>query len=209
MTLIDKWLEGKRNFHVGVVLYTQFGKDDKLKKYFGGVPDDLKIERLTSELKKLAEKPKIVLAPVVNKESEDMPLSKDPVLRALRNEWLGIFQRMQYLRHELDRYHGNDPVTKSQRHTIAKEILEIEQTCMMIWAKRDEYIKNGTATDEQEDLPTNPIELAKLIEATKKNIRRNKQLSEKNPDNAAYPQKVMKYQQQLERILNAQNNGKS
>jgi hypothetical protein len=93
-----------------------------------------------------------------------MPQSKDPVLQALRNEWQPLYQRMNYLRHELDRVTttaefplyevgndpGNSPEEISKREPIAFEILELEQQCMRIWARRDHYLQQGKLPEVKE-----------------------------------------------------------
>jgi hypothetical protein len=212
MELIKKWLSGNRNFIVGAVLYKKFGTDEKLKKLFEGKPDAYSQKRLAEEMERLLEKPKVVLQ---SKKSigaaDEMPESKDPVLKALRNEWMTPYKRMCYLQAELDRYEGNNPEEIATRKPIAFEILDLEQECMRIWARRGYYEKNGSlpeVKEQQEETPTDPVELGKLIEATKRNVRRNKQLSEDHPDNTVYPLKQRQYEEKLERIMKKVNDGK-
>lgn len=205
MELIKKWLSGSRNYHIGVVLYNQFGKDEKLKQYFKGSPDNIKQDRLAKELSALQQKPIEALLPALNSEADEMPESKDPALKALKNEWSPLYQRMQYLRHELDRYTGNTADVIEKRRPIAKEILQLEQDCMEIWARRDYYLKHKTLPNiskEEDPIPTDPVELGKKIETLKRNIRRNKKLSEQHPDNVVYAIRVKDYQEQLDKILN-------
>lgn len=213
MELIRKWLSGNRNFIVGAVLYKKFGTDEKLKKLFSGIPDAYSQKRLAEELEKLVAKPKVVLQSKQSRQgdADDMPESKDPVLKALRNEWLPLYKKMCYLQSELDRYEGNSQEEIAKRKPIAFEILELEQECMKIWARRGYYEKNGSlpeVKEQEEAIPTDPVELGKLIEATKRNIRRNKQLSEDHPDNTVYPLKQRQYEEKLERIMKKVNDGK-
>jgi hypothetical protein len=212
MELIRKWLSGNRNFIVGAVLYKKFGTDEKLKKLFNGIPDAYSQKRLAEELERLLEKPKVVLQSTKSHgDANEMPESKDPVLKALRNEWMAPYKRMCYLQSELDRYEGNSPEEIATRKPIAFEILELEQECMKIWARRGYYEKNGSlpeVREQEEEIPTDPVELGKLIEATKRNIRRNKQLSEDHPDNTVYPLKQRQYEEKLERIMKKVNHGK-
>lgn len=213
MELIQKWLSGKRNFIIGAVLYKKFGTDEKLKKLFEGKPDAYMQKRLADELSALLKKPKVVLQSKPKKsEAEEMPASNDPVLKALRNEWMGYYQRMNYLRHELDKHQWNSSQEIAIREPMAFEILSLEQKCMAIWARRDYYLKEGKLPEvkEKEDpLPENPVELGKKIETVKRNIRRNKELTEKHPDKSQYPQRVIQYEKELERIMQTINNGKT
>jgi hypothetical protein len=187
-------------------LYKQFGTDEALKKLFQGKPDAYLQKRLEEELSVLMEKPKVVLQSAVKKgDADEMPKSTDPVLEALRNEWMPLYSRMNYLRHELDRYEGNTEEETAKRQPIAFEILELEQKCMAIWTKRDHYLEHGQlpeVKENEEPLPEDPLQLGREIETTKRNLRRNKQLAEKHPDNAVYPLKVKQYEAKLQRILN-------
>lgn len=212
MQLIKNWLSGKRNFVVGTVLYKKFGTDEKLKKLFDGKPDAYKEKRLAEELEKLLQRPKLVLQQTKKpNDAEEMPASSDPVLKAIREEWLPIYQRMNYLRHELDKYEGNGREDIAKRSPICFEILAMEQKCMAIWAKRGYYEKNGLLPELKEvkkEVPTDPVQLGKMIETLKRNIRRNKQLAERNPGKAQYPLLVKQYENELEEIMKTVNDGK-
>lgn len=225
--LISKWLKSKNNFFVGSVLYEKFGTDDKLKSLFSDctTPDDYLKKRLEQELIDLSKKtdlPLISLSkPVQSLATGDMPVSDDAVLKALRNEWLPLYQKMNYLRHELDRvaseefplYNAdvdqpdNSPMAIAKRKPIAFEILELEQQCMLIWHKRDHYIKSGQlpeAKEKKTELPADPVELGKLIETLKRNVRRNKQKMDQHPDKVVYALKYQQYKAQLDEILEKQ-----
>lgn len=205
MKLISKWLEGSRNYHIGAVLYKHFGTDAKLKALFQTSPDKFKHDRLIKELVSIYGKHPAAILAMANADPDQIQKSNDPILEAIRNEWLPIYQRMQYLRHELDRFKGASKKAIEQRHHIAKEILALEQTCMSIWAKRDHYLESGKLPVETKEkpLPMDPAELGRLIESTKRNIRRNQLLAKKYPDNTVYASKLIHYQQQLKRIEDA------
>lgn len=212
MNLISKWLSGKRNFHVGVVLFKNYSKNEKLKKYFEGAADQIKQEKLQRELASLNEKPfMIVSAPALNKDQDEMPKATDPVMEAMRVEWLIPYQKMNQLRHELDRHQGDLPQVIATRSALAKEILELEQQCMVIWRRRDHYLETGKlpeVKDSMEKIPTDPFELAKLIQALEKNIRRNKSLAAKHPESSAYALRAKKYQETLDEVKKRIEGGK-
>jgi len=206
MELIKKWLSGKKNFHVGVVLYDQFGTDKKLKQLFESGPDEHKQNRLERELTKLLAKPPELLQTRAQKpgDSHEMPKSHNPVLEALRNEWNTPYQRMQYLRHELDKYVGNTPQSIALRHPIAKEILELEQICMRVWSRRDYYLVHGDLPEVKIDdvpMPTDPVLLGRMIQNIERNIRRNKKLIIDHPTNVEYPLRLKMYEDRLEGIM--------
>lgn len=202
MVLIEKWLKGSRNYIVGSILYKRLGTDPKLKDLFGGPCTPRLQKLLEEELLALEQKPKVLLQST-SEDTEIIPESTEPVLAALRNEWLPIYQRMNYLRHELDRYPGNEEQDIAARSPLAFEILDLEQKCMLIWNRRDHYVINGALPDskeKEEPLPDDPIKLVQALESAKRNVRRNKQLAEKHPDNATYPEKVAQYEARLLRI---------
>lgn len=209
MDLIKKWLSGNRNYIVGAVLYKKFGTDEKLKKLFDGKPDSYLQKRLAEELSALLGKPKVVLqSSPKSTEDGEMPESNDPVLKAFREEWLPLYKRMQYHVRELDRYSGNSEAEIAYRKPIAFEVLKLEQQCLAIWEKRKYYEKHGKLEDAKEfEIPTDPLELGKTIETLKRNIRRNKDLSEKHPGKPNYALRVKKYEEQLQQILNKPSNG--
>ncbi|MEP7375542.1 MAG: hypothetical protein ABI675_19510 [Chitinophagaceae bacterium] len=211
MELIKKWIAGSRNFYIGVVLYNQFCNDARLKKYFEGSPDAIKQKKLEEELTALLQKPNSILhTPLVNTELDTMPESTDAVLTALRNEWHPLYQRMNYLRHELDKYQGNHPDVIATRKPIAVEILSLEKQCMKIWTRRDHYLDTGGLPEvkpNMEPIPDDPVQLGVSIETLKKNIRRNRKLFNENPDNTKYALKVKEYQAQLDRILKSIKDG--
>ena len=204
MHLIEKWLAGNRNFLVGAVLYKQFGTDEALKKLFAGKATPHIQKLLEESLLALLNKPKVVLQEPKTSDAAEMPKSTDPVLEALRNEWLTPYQKMNYLRHELDRYTDNTDEQIAIRRPICAQVLELEQLCLQLWAKRDHYIKNGQlpeAPAQKLAMPTDPMALAKLIDAVKRNIRRNHQLAAKHPDKPVYPQKAAQYEAELQSII--------
>ena len=206
MILIQNWLSGTRNYTVGAILYKKLGTDEKLKKLFEGPHTAYLQGRLESELAALLQKPKVVLQDTPKKvEAQEMPESKDAVLEALRQEWLPLYQQMNYLRHELDKYEENTKEQIAIRKDLAFQILDIEQQCMQIWHRRNYYVKEGKLPEVKEStkpLPEDPVDLVKAEDAAKRNIRRNKQLAAQHPGNAVYPMKVVQYEKLLQEIQN-------
>ncbi|MGN6293756.1 MAG: hypothetical protein ACTHMV_13515 [Chitinophagaceae bacterium] len=209
MNLIKKWLDGTRNYYVGAVLYNQFGNDSQLKKYFSGSKDPVRQQKLEKELTALAGS--LPTNPVkADRESSEMPLSADTILEALRNEWQPLYQRINYLRHEIDRYPGEAQEVVKKRLALAREVLELEQQCMNVWDRRDHYLTHGQIDQVKSrgDLPTDPVKLGQLVETLRRNIRRNKLKAKQNPDKTKYPALVKRDEEILAMILKKGNDGK-
>lgn len=199
MYVIEKWLNGPRNFYVGKAVYQTVGNDKHLLEVLNKGKTPIAEELLLKALQKLCAAP--AAAPVAKpmETADDMPVSNDPVVKSIREEWMKPYQEMNYKRHELDKYQGNDPAMVMKRKELAFEILELEQQCMKAWKKRDHYQQHGKLPDvatKQIVLPTDPIELGKYISNLAKNIRRNKQLMKEHPDKPVYAQKYEEYKQE-------------
>lgn len=178
---VHNWLAGPRNFHVGAALYNAFGKDGKIKTLLakGKSPATEKI--LHDALSAMAAAPpeKPVKPPPEVQAFNPMPESADTVLQALRNQWLPLYQQMNYLRHQLDAIRGNTPEKIEQRRPMALEILALEQQCMHIWGQRAYYEEHGQlpgapAEEKQPDIPTDPLQLGIYVENLKRQIRRKR-----------------------------------
>ncbi len=189
MKIIHDWIKKGKNYYVGTAIFNAVSKNDELKALFrrGANPQSQKI--LEKELLSFIDKP---LVAIVQKEviGEVIPESNDKILSAIRNKWLPMYQRMNFLRHELDKYSGNTKEMIDIRKPIAFEILELEQSCQDLWDKADEYKKTGKLPDldsndedDQFKVPESPIEKAKAIENAKRNIRRNRKKIEEDPKN--------------------------
>jgi hypothetical protein len=206
MQLIIDWLNGNKNYYIGISLYKTFGKDEALKKVFALGHSSHRQQLLENELEALTKTKKTI--PIVeNKETALMPDSSDLVLIGLKNEWMPLYLRMNYLRQTLDNYKGNSKESIEARKPIAFEILDIEQQVMAIWAKADYYKEHGclpsikkVKTIEEKD----PIKLAAKIENLKKYIRRTKLQMQGNKNPAKYAEKHKEYLEQYFLITNTQ-----
>jgi hypothetical protein len=207
MQIIRNWLKGQQNFVVGTTLYKTFGKDEKLKELLakGETSNAKKLLREALEEMVKPGEPQVALPQKpVDKETEEMPSSGEPVLDSLKNKWKPLYERMNLLRHSLDKY-GSSNTTEAieYRQPIAREIKELELQCKAIWAKRDYYLKEGKlpfVAETKLDIPTDPIELAKLISNIKNYIRRYRKKLEKDPANAKYAQFLLDYKAQHKQV---------
>jgi hypothetical protein len=193
MDIINKWLTGRRNYQVGVAIYKTIGADQKLKDLFAKGKTDFSARRLTEVLTELLNKPLAAVSIPISEETSRMPESNNPVLMAIRDQWLIPYQRMNYLRHQLDSIKGNSPEAIALRKPIVFEILDLEQECMQIWDKRRQYEKTGKlpeVTKDDFEVPIDPAALARFIEAAKKAIRNNLRKMKNEPGKPIYAQLV-------------------
>jgi hypothetical protein len=203
MYVIEKWLNGPRNFYVGKAIYLTVGNDKRLIDVLHKGKTPIAEELLLTALQNLLSKPTPVKTSKATFETAEMPVDADPVLQSIQQEWKKPYQQMNYKRHQLDQYKGNTPEMIAIRKPLVFEILELEQQCMKMWKKRDHYLEHGKLPDVSErkvELPTDPVELGKLIESIKKNIRRNRKLIHQHPDKPVYAQKYQEYKQQYESV---------
>lgn len=217
MQIILNWLQSQQqNFTVGATLYKTFGKDEVFKKLLLQGETTAVKELLIDRLQQMVQPVKtprreflkylgfttiqataIAAPPVVSKETSEMPGADEEVLQAIRNEWQPLYQRMNLLRHNLDKY-GSDNSEKAIafRGPIAAEIKKLEKQCNAIWAKHDYYIKEGKlpfGTEKKVEIPTDPVKLAMLINNIKKSIRTNRKLMKQHPGNPKYAELYSQY----------------
>lgn len=200
---IRSWIAGAQNFIIGRTLYQQLGDDDNIKqKLLKGENTGTK-QLLWKSLENLLREP-VKEAIKVDSTASEMPASNDTVLKALREEWSPLYTRMNYLRARIDECgESNDPETIALREPIAFEILDLEDQCEAIWAKRDYYLKHGTLpeVDETEfEIPTDPKALAKLLQSIPRNIRRNRLKMQQPSAKALYAQLYVRYKDLYKQI---------
>jgi hypothetical protein len=207
MDTIKNWLNGHRNFIIGRAIYRALiSSDDALIKSLDAGYTAHRHQQLIKAME-LHINPTIshpvncqkmvTLEPIDDTNLDDQknePVAKivvDPlVLKSIHNEWQIPYKKMQYCIGQLDQFGtSNKKAAITKRAELAKEILELEQVCMSIWAKRDQYEKTGVLINQSADeleIPTDPIELATLINKIKKAITNNRLRMQKNPDNPGY-----------------------
>lgn len=204
MYAVQTWLSGQRNFYVGKSIYKTLGKNQRLKDLLEKGKTPTAEELLLKAMQDLVTAPvTIPSTPLITKTTDEMPAGTDPVQQSIRAEWMAPYQQMNYKRHELDRYDTDSIEHIKARKKLAFEILELEQQCMKLWEKRDYYLKHGKLPDIAEkviEVPTDPVELGKLIESIKKNIRRNRKLQVEHPDKPVYAEKYKEYKQKFEQL---------
>lgn len=208
MQVIKHWLTGNRNFHVGKAIYAIVGDNPSIKSLLDQGETPFAVDKLTDYLVHFSiEKLTNAQAPA---PVDSMPDSDNSILIAIKNEWLPLYQKINYLRHSLDApalkgeekakafVDENSDEAINYRFPIAKEILDLEKRVMLIWDKREHYLQHGSLPfeqDKKQEIPTDPLELAALITSIKKNIRYNRKKLADNPAAAKYASLLEHYRQ--------------
>ena len=202
--LIQNWLNGKRNFTAGKLLYNQFGNDQKLKDLFSQGRSAYSEERLLNALKELAadlHKPQTDdYRPVMNEIMPDVP---DKVLTALKNEWMPFYTEMNLKRHRIDHYLDDESeAAEIIRGKLAFEILDLEQKCMAVWAKKMYYEKHGRLPGKglDREIVIDQFKAAERMKNLKIYVTRYKNYCSKDPGNARHAAKLKDYEKELAKL---------
>lgn len=196
--VINNWLNGNRNFFTGRALYTSLGTDKALKDLLAKGNTPFAMDAMVKALQGY-QPPPPASEPPPDKVTGEMPNGNDAVLNALQQEWKKPYAEMNHMKALLHKW-GNDntPEAIKERERLAFAILEKEQVCISIWAKRDYYQQHGQlpATKAKEQvIPAEPLELGKFIESCKRRIRRNRLSMQLHPDQPQYAEKYLHFKQ--------------
>lgn len=202
MKLITDWLNGKRNYTYGCILYSRFGMDDELKQLFekGKTP---------YTEKKLLESMQALAVPDIDKKkepaaryAESFPASHNKVLNSLRDQWMPLYTEMNYKRHQLDKFlFQKTGAAMIRRAKLAMEILQLEKKCMLVWAQRDFYNEFGHLPQMEKAEPVvDPAKLADRYKNVQCNVRRYRMLLKRDPGNPRHIANMQKYEKEFEEI---------
>lgn len=222
MQQIKDWLSGKKNFIIGRAIYrATISSSDELIQLLDKGYSEYSHQQLINAMQAHLEPPavisnikkeqKVVLEHLVAGTDQELnppsieltpttvtinPI--DPlVIKAIDKEWQIPYKEMQGLIAKLDQFgDANDKNAISTRKELAEKILDLERYVNSIWAKKDQYLKTGTLQSEEKEelqIPTDPLELADLINRVKKGIRNNRIRMQKNPDKPGYAEKYQHY----------------
>lgn len=201
--LIKNWLNGKRNYTIGCVLYRRYGHDEQLKQLFEKGKTDYTEKKLLEELKSLvtpATKPSTSNVQPSTFTHEPFPDSSNKVIHSLREQWMPLYTEMNYKRHELDKFlYQKTDAAMRRRAKLAMEILSLEKKCMMIWKQRDHYLEFGRLPGQEKTEPV--VDPAKIVERYKNvqgYIRRYKMYLRKDPTDAKSQALLKQYEDEFE-----------
>jgi hypothetical protein len=206
--LVKNWFKNGKSWRGGIILLQQMGYDPSVVAQIKAARNNYSMELLhkaMSDLLASGTKPELKREASITLDA--MPDDKDQVLQAIKNEWLPKYTQMNILRHRLDPLLDDDGENADiKRGQIALEILELEQQCMAIWAKRDYYLAHGKLPDangdEEEEAPVvDPFEAAKRIENLKIYKRRYRLKVEKDPTDSKAAELLANYSAELDKLL--------
>ena len=228
MQKIKEWLSGKQNFIIGRAIYrAMISANDELIQLLDQGYSQYTHQKLVNAMQAHLEPPAAIRGITLedrihygyelpdSEQELDPPLMEltslvpskpeiDPfVVKALEKEWQIPYKKMQYLIAQIDQFgEANDPAAIASRMDLAGQILELEQQVNSVWAKKDEYEKTGHLAAAVDDLeiPSDPIQLAELINRIKKGIRNNKTRMQKFPDKSGYAEKYQTYKMQYFKV---------
>lgn len=198
---INKWLAGKRNYLYGTILYQKYGADEALKKLFQNRTNYTEAKLLEC-LQQLVSDEVIAPAPIVS--TAVMPDSTDKTEQALKDQWMPLYTKMNYLRHQLD-IHLDDLSEDADiaRGRLAKDILQLEKDCMAIWMQRNFYRAHGNLpgkSSEEKEPVIDDFKAGRRIETLKIYLRRYKGYLAKEPGNANHAEKLKQYEKEFNQL---------
>src|SRR4051812_33862453 len=204
MDAIRKWINGGRNYQVGVKLYLIYGADQTLKNLFIQEHETIyKKQRLLQSLQNLLSRKPILEEPtqeigkinlIPNNEKAWPPEPTiDPVIKALKEQWKPLFAEMMNLCHRLF-----DLQSDSERGQAAHRILDLDDLCDEIYVKRDHYlIHHSLPTSSKPDAVTDPIKWPQKLANAQRYIREYRIKCAKEPENENYAAKLKEYEDEV------------
>lgn len=202
MKLINDWLNGKRNYTYGSILYNRYGNDDELKNLFEKGKTEYTEKKLLEELQAIAkpQQPKKISERTL--DHANFPTSTNKVVSSLRDQWMPLYTEMNYKRHSLDKFlsQKTDAATR-RRGNLAMEILDLEKRCMYIWAQRDHYLEFGRLpTQEKTDPVIDPAKLVERYKNVQGYIRRYKMYLRQDPTDPKNIALLKQYEDEYEEL---------
>lgn len=198
------WLSGSKHYTTGCIIYNVYGSDELLKKQLAKGYTEHNQSRLQAAIVAITAQQRL---PIYTPKADDqfiMPESNDAVLQAFRNEWLPLYKKMNYLVAQTDKYGDDNSIEAvNYRWDCAKQILQLEQQVMKIWARRDKYARTGELDEVKVKdfvVPTEPLKLANTINAHKRYVRRYRQWITEKPNDAKVAKWTLKLQQMEEEL---------
>lgn len=215
MESIKDWLNGSRNYNVGLALYLAYGTDAALKTALQQGESAYRKGRLLDALQELWENapahhkksiraltapqvipsqtaPQQVQAPVAYpspRQSQDDPYY---------NDWHPLYKEMMSLRAKLALYPTDD-----ERGAAAFRILDLETACKYYWKRRDYYLQNGVAMPEDSPKP-DVVTDRNEMKAQQLNLRtyvtRYKKKLKDNPHDIKAQEKLDEYTRRLAQV---------
>lgn len=204
METLRRWLNGDRSYQVGVKLYLIYGDNQLLKNLFTQEHETAyKKQRLLDALqnllrnKTILEEPgkEIMQANPLAVKEKVWPLEpiNDPVIKALKEQWKPLYAEMMNLCHRLF-----DIQSDPERGQSAHRILDLDDQCDEIYAKRDHYlIHQSLPTSSTPDVITDFIKWPQKLANAQRYVREYRIKCKNAPKNERYAAKLQEYDEEV------------
>lgn len=213
------WLNNSRNYQAGVELYLKYGRDKLLKTLFTAEAEsEFKRTRLVKALKELYNNfqhptsPKAAIQRQLEKQDPTenfkywppIPIA-DPVLAALYESWRPIYAEMMNLQariYEVAQLGNSDPAKAMEASEMVHRILDLDDACDEIYAKRDHYYQHGTlpANVQNHEPVGDPVKMAVELNNSLRYIREYKAKLKKDPANVKAAEKLLKHENRVKEL---------
>lgn len=214
MQEIRDWLNSTKEYATGVKLYLKFGSDPILKSLFTKEAESqFKRERLFLALKSIYDnyrKPTTAKAAIQRQVEKQRPPENfkywptvpisDPVLSALHEQWKPIYAEMMNLSarlHEVAVLGGKDQQKALEACSMAHRVLDLDDQCDEIYAKRDHYYQHGTLPGplNKPEPVGDPVRWVTLMNNAERYVRQYKNKLKRDPANEKIASQLQKHQE--------------
>lgn len=213
MEEIRDWLNSSKDYAAGVQLYLKYGNDRTLKALFTQEAETaFKRDRLFAALKLIYENlrnpttPKAAIQRQLEKNNPPenfkywppVPIS-DPVLNALYEQWKPIYAEMMNLSariYDVAVFGEKDQQKALEACSMVHRILDLDDKCDEIYAKRDYYYEHGALPTllVETEIVGDPVRWATLMNNAERYVRQYKGKLKKDPSNEKAAAKLKHYE---------------
>jgi len=209
MDEISQWLKGPRDYETGAKLYLKHGTNHALRRIFMEPVSDFKKKKLLEVLTELVSKKQKVEKKVTETKATAIerisvgdrkwPEVMDDTIKALYLKWKPLFSEMNNL---MSRIYGyalagtNDEAMKHEAGVMAHRILDLDDMCDDLYAKRDHYLKFKKLPQEKKpmELVVDPIKMPVALENARRYVRMYKNELKKDPSSVTAAEKIKQYE---------------
>jgi 6-pyruvoyl-tetrahydropterin synthase len=224
---IVQWFKSGCNYDQGVRLYLLHGDQEQYRQLFREEYSPFKAKELKKCLKALLESTAPLAAakepvqfpvniqiplqdqsisldvPNEAKIGHGWPDEKPDYIQRLYDEWMVHFSELKHLEHTIYSVAvsaDKDPDLRDRAREMALKILELDEVCESIYAKRDFFLLNNKAPEPDQKETTDPLKLVVKLENAKRYVRQYKSKLAKEPQNLSFAKKLKEYESEVIRL---------
>lgn len=214
---VKNWLNGTQNYDAGVKLYLQYGHDKLLRLLFTKEAETaFKRSRLVQALKDLYQNfqhptsPKAAIQRQLQKQNPaenfkywpPAPIT-DPVVMALYESWRPLYAEMMSLQariHEVAIQGDKNPTKALEACQMTHRILDLDDQCDDIYAKRDYYYQSGQLPSlvVTTEVVGDPVRWVTNLANHQRYVRQYKSKLVKDPKNVKYAVQLKNHEQKVQ-----------